>query len=125
MTCNTGPSLKSSSPRRRTMAALPIPVPTPSRWVRVKGALTPAEWRRGGLLFAVILALHVVGFGMLFSLGAVGLGAGITAYTLGLRHASDAHQIAAIDNPTRKLMSEGQRPLSVGFWFSLGPSSVV
>jgi high-affinity nickel-transport protein len=49
----------------------------------------------------------------------------VTAYTLGMRHAFDADHIAAIDNTTRKLMGEGQRPLSVGFWFSLGHSSVV
>lgn len=59
-----------------------------------------------------ILALHVIGIG-------------VTAYTLGMRHAFDADHIAAIDNTTRKLMREGRRPLSVGFWFSLGHSSVV
>ena len=46
--------------------------------------------------------------------GAITVGVGITAYTLGLRHAFDADHIAAIDNTTRKLMSEGGRPLSVG-----------
>ncbi len=54
-----------------------------------------------------------------------GLGTGILAYTLGMRHAFDADHISAIDNTTRKLMAEGKRPLSVGFWFSLGHSSVV
>jgi high-affinity nickel-transport protein len=57
--------------------------------------------------------------------GAFTIGVGVTAYTLGLRHAFDADHIAAIDNTTRKLMSEGKRPLSVGFWFSLGHSTVV
>jgi high-affinity nickel-transport protein len=57
--------------------------------------------------------------------GVFGLGVGITAYTLGLRHAFDVDHIAAIDNTTRKLMSEGQRPLSVGFFFSLGHSTIV
>jgi high-affinity nickel-transport protein len=57
--------------------------------------------------------------------GAFGLGLGITAYTLGLRHAFDADHIGAIDNTTRKLMNEGQRPLSVGFFFSLGHSTIV
>src|SRR6202048_3367002 len=56
---------------------------------------------------------------------ALGLGVGLTAYTLGLRHAFDADHISAIDNTTRKLMSDGQRPLSVGFFFSLGHSAVV
>jgi nickel/cobalt transporter (NiCoT) family protein len=85
---------------------------------------------------AVIVALHVVGFGVLigfvapksYSLGASGVftvGIGVTAWTLGLRHAFDADHISAIDNTTRKLMQEGERPLSVGFWFSLGHSTIV
>jgi high-affinity nickel-transport protein len=54
-----------------------------------------------------------------------GVGLGITAYTLGMRHAFDVDHIAAIDNTTRKLMEERTRPLSVGFWFSLGHSTIV
>lgn len=87
-----------------------------------------------------VLALHVLGWGSLlflvapqhFQLGAdtahaqvFGIGLGVTAYTLGMRHAFDADHIAAIDNTTRKLLSDGKRPMSVGFWFSLGHSSVV
>jgi high-affinity nickel-transport protein len=83
-----------------------------------------------------VASLHVLGFGTLllfviprhFSLGhagVFGLGLGITAYTLGLRHAFDADHIAAIDSTTRKLMAENKRPLSVGFFFSLGHSSTV
>lgn len=82
-----------------------------------------------------ILVLHVVGIALLviaagqdvrLSTGAVfGIGLGVTAYTLGMRHAFDADHIAAIDNTTRKLVGEGGRPLPVGFWFSLGHSSVV
>jgi nickel/cobalt transporter (NiCoT) family protein len=49
----------------------------------------------------------------------------VTAYTLGLRHAFDADHIAAIDNTTRKLMADGGRPLSVGFFFSLGHATIV
>jgi high-affinity nickel-transport protein len=63
-----------------------------------------------------------------YALGASGtftVGIGVTAYTLGLRHAFDADHISAIDNTTRKLMQEGKRPLSVGFWFSLGHSTIV
>jgi high-affinity nickel-transport protein len=112
------------------------PTPTAaSRWTRVRGALTPAEWRRAGLLAGVIVGLHIVGFFILLAFvvpndyrvgtSAFGLGVGITAYTLGLRHAFDADHIGAIDNTTRKLMSEGQRPLSVGFFFSLGHSTIV
>ncbi|MGH3498728.1 MAG: HoxN/HupN/NixA family nickel/cobalt transporter [Nocardioidaceae bacterium] len=53
------------------------------------------------------------------------LGTALLAYGLGLRHAFDADHIAAIDNTTRKLMGDGKRPVSVGFWFSLGHSSIV
>ncbi len=54
-----------------------------------------------------------------------GVGIGLPAYTLGMRHAFDVDHIAAIDNTTRQLMGREPRPLSVGFWFSLGHSSVV
>ncbi len=118
------------------MEATSVPVPEASRRHRVKNALTPGEWRRAGGMVAFILGLHVVGFGILilvvaphhYSLGSAGtfaIGTGITAYTLGMRHAFDADHISAIDNVTRKLMSEGKRPLSVGFFFSLGHSTVV
>jgi high-affinity nickel-transport protein len=52
-------------------------------------------------------------------------GLAITAYVLGVRHGFDADHIAAIDNTTRKLLNEGQRPLTVGTWFSLGHSTIV
>ncbi|MFF7977187.1 HoxN/HupN/NixA family nickel/cobalt transporter [Streptomyces sp. NPDC007905] len=97
--------------------------------------MTRAEWGRLAGLAAFITALHVIGWFTLvvivapehYSLGTktFGIGIGITAYTLGMRHAFDADHIAAIDNTTRKLMNEGQRPLSVGFWFSLGHSTIV
>jgi high-affinity nickel-transport protein len=118
------------------MAAGP-PVPRQrGRIARLRRALTAAEWRRAGGLTAVVLGLHLAGFGMLFALvvpadlslgnGAVfGVGLGLTAYTLGLRHAFDADHIGAIDNTTRKLMADGQRPLAVGFFFSLGHSTIV
>src|SRR3974390_3509888 len=51
---------------------------------------------------------------------AVLFGTAFLAYTFGLRHAVDADHIAAIDNVTRKLMQEGKRPVSVGFFFFLG-----
>ncbi|MBO0882146.1 MAG: HoxN/HupN/NixA family nickel/cobalt transporter, partial [Mycobacterium sp.] len=86
-------------------------------------------------MLAAIIALHVIGWGTLvlvvepthLSVGdkAFGIGIGLTAYTLGLRHAFDADHIAAIDNTTRTLMNDGRRPLGVGFFFSLGHSSVV
>ena len=54
-----------------------------------------------------------------------GFGTGLLAYTLGMRHAFDADHISAIDNTTRKLLNDGQRPLTVGLFFSLGHSTVV
>ena len=99
--------------------------------VEVAKALTPSERRRAALMFTTITALHVIGFGV-FLLFVVpshykGLGFGVAglAYTLGLRHAFDADHISAIDNTTRKLMNEGKRPLSLGYWFSLGHSTIV
>jgi high-affinity nickel-transport protein len=82
-------------------------------------------------------ALVIYGFLGCFNLGAwiwaylafhdkpVLLGTAFLAYTFGLRHAVDADHIAAIDNVTRKLMQEGKRPVSVGFYFSLGHSTIV
>jgi len=98
--------------------------------------LDAGQWRTVAVMAAIILGLHIVGFFLLlvvvapheYSLGASGaftVGVGITAYTLGMRHAFDADHIAAIDNTTRKLMGEGKRPLSVGFFFSLGHSTIV
>jgi high-affinity nickel-transport protein len=99
-------------------------------------SLTGSQKRTIVMMIAVVGGLHVVGFLTLISLvapkhyelgsaGAFTIGIGVTAYTLGLRHAFDADHISAIDNTTRKLMSEGKRPLSVGFWFSLGHSTIV
>ncbi|TVT00419.1 HoxN/HupN/NixA family nickel/cobalt transporter [Amycolatopsis bartoniae] len=83
-----------------------------------------------------VVVLNVLGWGVLtlivvpqhYQIGnaqVFGVGLGVTAFTLGMRHAFDADHIAAIDNTTRKLIGEGQRPLTVGFWFSLGHSTIV
>ena len=106
-----------------------------TRLARVRSSLTPGEWTRVGGMTATIIGLHVVGWAMLAaavsghyhitSTEVFGFGTGILAYTLGMRHAFDADHIAAIDNTTRKLVSDGKRPLSVGFFFSLGHSSIV
>ena len=104
--------------------------------LRVRTALSAREWGVLAAMAGVVVALHVIGW---FTLAVViaphhyhvaghqafGVGLGLAAYTLGMRHAFDADHIAAIDNTTRKLMAEGRRPLSVGFWFSLGHSTVV
>ncbi len=105
--------------------------------LRAFWASLDAPQRRTLLMMVfVVVGLHVAGFLTLIALvapkhyhlgsaGAFTVGIGVTAYTLGLRHAFDADHISAIDNTTRKLMSEGKQPLSVGFWFSLGHSTVV
>lgn len=96
--------------------------------------------RRGLMLMLLVIAgLHVLGWGLFvlavlpnsYRLGSTqvfGMGMALTAYTLGIRHAFDADHIAAIDNTTRKLVERhaaAARPLSVGFWFALGHSTVV
>lgn len=94
------------------------------------------DWISIAMVAAVVLSLHVFGWGVLVfgvapqhitlgSAGVFGVGIGVTAYLLGVRHAFDADHIAVIDNTTRKLVGEGTRSLSAGFWFSLGHSSVV
>jgi high-affinity nickel-transport protein len=73
----------------------------------------------------VMLALAVGGHYHITNTEIFGFGTGALAYTLGMRHAFDADHIAAIDNTTRKLVNDGKRPLSVGFFFSLGHSTIV
>ncbi len=107
----------------------PLPAPPGTGWSR-------RERRSVAAMSAVVLLLHVVGWGVLLLVvaprhydlggaGALGVGVGLTAYLLGVRHALDADHIASIDNTTRKLVGEGKPALSTGFWFSLGHSSVV
>jgi len=121
-----------------------------SRLTMFRKSLNRRDWLTLAGMGGFILLLHVVGFGVLFGfvipnhfqLGGdhpeFTVGVGILAYTLGLRHAFDADHIAAVDNTTRKLMADNadkiangadpadiRRPLSVGFWFSLGHSSIV
>lgn len=72
----------------------------------------------GNVAVWLLLGTLARGYPFLLSLG-------ILAYVFGLRHAADADHIAAIDNTTRKLMQDGQRPLGVGFFFSLGHSTIV
>lgn len=97
--------------------------------------LSRREWAQLGAMAGVIAALFVVGFLLLVAAAprhvalsrteVFGVGTGVLALTLGMRHAFDADHIAAIDNTTRALMAEGKRPTSVGFFFSLGHSTVV
>jgi len=103
--------------------------------IPLRERLTRDEWRRMAAMFGFIAFLHVAGVLLMWQATSgryelsdgtlFGWGTAVLAYTLGMRHAFDADHISAIDNTTRKLMSEGQRPLAVGFFFSLGHSSVV
>ncbi len=106
----------------------------PPREGSPKGLL-PAEWAKLGGMLLVVAVLFAVGLVLLVAAAphhyrlsrsaTFGLGTGMLALTLGMRHAFDADHISAIDNTTRKLMAEGRRPVGVGFFFSLGHSSVV
>jgi high-affinity nickel-transport protein len=116
-----------------------------SPFTRFRRSLDRHDRRALAGMAGVIVALHVLGFGVLFGLviphhyhlggshPVFDVGVGILAYTFGLRHAFDADHIAAVDNTTRKLIAdnsarpahEARKPLSVGFWFSLGHSTIV
>jgi nickel/cobalt transporter (NiCoT) family protein len=122
------------------------PSPEVSPLTRFRRSLTRADRRSLWAMGSFIVLLHVAGLGILFGLVtpqhfALGgdhpvftVGVGVLAYTFGLRHAFDADHIAAVDNTTRKLLADadssdgqdgGRKPLSVGFWFSLGHSTIV
>jgi high-affinity nickel-transport protein len=115
-------------------------------FTQFRRSLTARDWRALGGMTGFIVLLHVIGFGVLFGfvipnhyrLGGdhpvFSIGVGVLAYTFGLRHAFDADHIAAVDNTTRKLLADNlasdnpataRKPLSVGFWFSLGHSTIV
>ena len=115
----------------------------PSGLARFRQSLSSRDRRSLISMTAFIVLLHVAGFGILFGLvvpkhfqlggdhPVFTVGVGILAYTFGLRHAFDADHIAAVDNTTRKLMQDNlaeprdRQPLSVGFWFGLGHSTIV
>ncbi|GIF50797.1 high-affinity nickel-transport protein [Asanoa ferruginea] len=110
---------------------------------RFRRSLNRRDWWSLGGMAGLIVLLHLVGFGVLLGLVApkhfhlggdnpvFTVGVGVLAYTFGLRHAFDADHIAAVDNTTRKLMADNaasgndRKPLSVGFWFGLGHSTIV
>jgi high-affinity nickel-transport protein len=96
-----------------------------ARWTKV---LTRAEWLRLSSFGAGIVFLHLLGWGLFLYYARDNpalAGLGSLAYTFGLRHAFDADHIAAIDNTTRKFLQDGRRSLGVGFFFSLGHSTIV
>ena len=112
-----------------TSAPTTAPVQAPARFSR-------RERRSIAGMTGFVALLHVLGWGVLVlavapreyqlgSTGVLGVGVGLTAYLLGVRHAFDADHIASIHNATRRLVGEGKPSVSAGFWFSLGLSSVV
>src|SRR3954447_9016767 len=108
-----------------TSAAAERPGSTRRGW---RTSLNRAEWVRLGGFSGAVVFLHLLGWGLFLFYARTNpalAGLGTLAYTFGLRHAFDADHIAAIDCTTRKLLQEGKRPLGVGFFFSLGHSTVV
>jgi nickel/cobalt transporter (NiCoT) family protein len=94
----------------------------------LRDSFDSGERRRLASFFGGVGLLHVAGWGLLLAVAAgrpTILALGGLAYTFGLRHAFDADHIAAIDNTTRKLLQDGRKPVGVGFFFSLGHSTVV
>lgn len=91
-------------------------------------AFTVREWLRMAAMYGFIVILHVLGWGLFLHYSAqypALVGLGLAAYLFGLRHAFDADHIAAVDDTVRYLLKQGSKPLAVGFFFSLGHSTVV
>jgi high-affinity nickel-transport protein len=102
--------------------------PAHGRLTRALTLFTPSEWGRLGSMYGFIALLHVLGWGLFVGVASkypAFAGAGVLAYTFGLRHAFDADHISAIDDTTRFMLQKGKRPLGVGFFFSLGHSTIV
>lgn len=102
--------------------------PIPSNDGLRRYGFTPAEWHRLGGFYGVIALLHLLGWGLFLHYSAqypALVGLGLAAYLFGLRHAFDADHIAAVDDSVRYLLKRGRKPLGVGFFFSLGHSTVV
>ena len=100
--------------------------PVPS--VRRHLSFTAAEWTRLAGIYGCVTLLHGLGWGLYLRFAAQHpalVGLGLVAYTLGLRHAFDADHIAAVDDTVRYMLQKGRRPLGVGFFFSLGHSTIV
>jgi len=108
-----------NSPEQRPVQSNILASPVPAT-----GSLRPRLVAFYGLLVAANLGAWGWAF-LAFADRPILMGTAFLAYVFGLRHAFDADHIAAIDNVVRKLMQDGQRPIGVGFFFSLGHSSIV
>jgi high-affinity nickel-transport protein len=103
-------------------------IPRPAVGRVVSGAFTANEWCRLAGLYGFIGFLHVLGWGLYVHYAALHptlVGLGFVAYMFGLRHALDADHIAAIDDTVRYMLQKRRKPLGVGFFFSLGHSTIV
>src|SRR6478735_10546630 len=114
--------------RRATMTQTTYRIATPAPAPVRRLTFTPSQWRDLAGYYGFIALLHAAGWGLYLYYAAdypsiVGLG--FVAYLLGLRHAFDADHIAAIDDTVRFLLQKGRRPVGIGFFFSLGHSTVV
>ena len=95
---------------------------------RTRLTFTGAEWRSLAGFYGFIAFLHALGWGLYLHYAAghpALVGLGLAAYMFGLRHAFDADHIAAVDDTVRYLLQKGRKPLGVGFFFSLGHSTIV
>ena len=103
-------------------------IPLPSPLSRRRLGFTSQERVRLGGFYGIVALLHVIGWGLYLHFSAhypALIGLGFVAYLFGLRHAFDADHIAAIDDTVRFMLQKGRRPLGVGFFFSLGHSTIV
>jgi high-affinity nickel-transport protein len=104
------------------------PSPTLDSASASRFGVSRSERIRIAIVYSLILGATAFGFLAAFIIGQISpvlAGLGLVAYAFGLRHGVDADHIVAIDNTTRKLLQDGQRPFTVGMWFSLGHSAIV
>lgn len=126
MTVDSAPAMAAcSAPLLATESLLGVGDKLPAGSLLVRGS--PVYWRAVRLLGGILLAC---GASMCMSSLCstqypIVLSHSCIAFALGLRHAVDCDHLAAIDNVTRQLLLKGQQPVSVGFWFALGHSTVV
>ena len=107
---------------------VPVPLRQPVEQSSRRHVFTRRQWLHLAGLYGFVVALHLLGWGLYlhYSVHFPALvGLGFVAYMLGLRHAFDADHIAAVDDTVRYLLQKGRQPLGIGFFFSLGHSTIV